>query len=45
MIPGLIGILESLEALKLCLNIENVLCSEMLILDGELCKFKKFKLR
>ena len=35
MIPGLIGILESLEALKLCLNIDTVLGSEMLILNDQ----------
>jgi len=45
MVPGLIGILEAIEALKIIVGVEGVLSQEMLIYDGIRTVFKKVKLR
>ena len=45
MVPGLIGLLEAMETLKIIAGVEGVLNKEMIIYDGIRSVFKKAKLR
>lgn len=45
MIPGTIGLLEALEALKIILQREGVLSQQLLLFDGKRASFKKVKIR
>jgi len=45
MVPGLIGILEALEAVKLIVGVEDILHKKLLIFDGKSCGFRRVKIR
>ena len=45
MVPGLIGVMEAIEALKIIIGVEGVLSQEMIVYDGIRTVFKKVKLR
>lgn len=44
-ITGVIGALQSLEAIKIILNHEGVLSQKLLLFDGSECRFRNIKLR
>jgi len=45
MVPGLIGILEALEAIKVILGVEDILHKKLLIFDGKSTNFRRVKIR
>ncbi|XP_023014512.2 ubiquitin-like activating enzyme 4 [Leptinotarsa decemlineata] len=44
-VPGLIGVLQALETIKIVTNSTGVLSSRFLTFDGSTCTFRNFKLR
>src|SRR5215475_7737438 len=44
-LPGLIGLIQATEAIKLLLNIGTTLCGHLLLYDAMEMSFRKFKLR
>ena len=44
-LPGLVGLIQATEVIKLLLNIGNTLCGHLLLYDALEMSFRKFKLR
>jgi molybdopterin/thiamine biosynthesis adenylyltransferase len=44
-LPGLVGLIQATEAIKLLLNIGTTLCGHLLLYDALEMSFRKFKLR
>lgn len=44
-VPGVIGTLQALEALKIALDMRDVLSSKLLLFDGENTSFRTMNLR
>lgn len=44
-VPGAIGVLQALEAIKIILNISTGLSGRLLVFDGANCSFRNVRLR
>ena len=44
-LPGIMGVLQATEAIKLILNLDNSLASRLLVYDALRTKFRELKLR
>lgn len=43
-VPGVIGVLQAMETIKIIIGHPNVLYNSLLLYDGAFCDFKKIKL-